>query len=174
MADGIAVSRPGDVPFAILSELADRVVTVSEESLSRGLLLCLERAKQVVEPAGAAGVAALLEHARDFAPPVVVVLSGGNIDPLLLSKLLRHGLTAAGRYLAFRCRLPDQPGSLAKLLGDLADLGANVLEVGHERLGPRLHVDEAEVFLVVETRGPTHCEEMISALRAAGYTLAFA
>jgi len=174
MADGIAVSRPGDVPFAILSELADRVVTVSEESLSQALLLCLERAKQVVEPAGAAGVAALLEHAHDFVPPVVAVLSGGNIDPLLLSKLLRHGLTAAGRYLAFRCRLSDQPGSLAKLLSDLADLGANVLEVGHERLGPRLHVDEAEVVLVVETRGPTHCEEMISALRAEGYSLSFA
>jgi threonine dehydratase len=174
MADGIAVSQPGDIPFAILSELADRVVTVSEESLARGLLLCLERAKQVVEPAGAAGAAALLEHARDFVPPVVVVLSGGNIDPLLLAKLLRHGLTAAGRYLAFRCRLPDRPGSLAKLLGDLADLGANVLEVGHERLGPRLHVDEAEVILVVETRGPAHCEAVISALRAVGYTLAFA
>jgi threonine dehydratase len=174
MADGIAVSRPGEIPFAILSALASRVVTVSEESLSRGLLLCLERAKQVVEPAAAAGVAALLEHARDFVPPVVVVLSGGNIDPLLLSKLLRHGLTAAGRYLAFRCRLPDQPGSLAKLLGDLADLGANVLEVGHERVGPRLHVDEAEVGLVLETRGPEHCDEVIGALRAAGYTLAFA
>jgi len=173
MADGIAVSRPGDIPFAILSGLADRVVTVTEESLSRGLLLCLERVKQVVEPAGAAGVAALLEHPRDFTPPVVVVLSGGNIDPLLLSKLLRHGLAAAGRYLAFRCRLPDHPGSLAKLLGDLADLGANVLEVGHERLGPRLHVDEAEVVLVVETRGPDHCEEVIGALRAAGYMLAF-
>ena len=87
----------------------------------------------------------------------MVVLSGGNIDPLLLSKLLRHGLTAAGRYLAFRCRLPDRPGSLAKLLGDLADLGANVLEVAHERLAPRLHVDEAEVVLQVETRGPEHC-----------------
>jgi threonine dehydratase len=174
MADGIAVSRPGDIPFGILSSQAERVVTVSEESLSRGLLLCLERAKQVVEPAGAAGVAALLEHSRDFAPPVVVVLSGGNIDPLLLSKLLRHGLTAAGRYLAFRCRLPDRPGSLATLLGDLADLGANVLEVGHERLAPRLHVDEAEVVLQVETRGPEHCGEVIGALRAAGYTLAFA
>jgi threonine dehydratase len=173
MADGIAVSRPGDVPFAIMSGLTDRVVTVSEESLSRALLLCLERAKQVVEPAGAAGVAALLEHSRDFVPPVVVVLSGGNIDPLLLAKLLRHGLTAAGRYLAFRCRLPDRPGSLAKLLGDLADLGANVLEVGHERLGPRLHVEEAEVVLVVETRGPEHCDEVIGALRSAGYTLTF-
>jgi threonine dehydratase len=173
MADGIAVSRPGDIPFAILSALAERVVTVSEESLSRGLVLCLERAKQVVEPAGAAGVAALLEHSRDLVPPVVVVLSGGNIDPLLLSKLLRHGLTAAGRYLAFRCRLPDHPGSLAKLLGDLAGLGANVLDVSHDRLTPRLHVDEAEVVLQIETRGPAHCEEVISALRAAGYTLAF-
>jgi threonine dehydratase len=173
MADGIAVSRPGDVPFALMSDLVERVVTVSEESLSRGLLLCLERAKQVVEPAGAAGIAALLEYPRDFTPPVVVVLSGGNIDPLLLSKLLRHGLGAAGRYLAFRCRLPDHPGSLAKLLGDLAELGANVLEVGHERLVPRLHVNEVEVVLVVETRGPVHCEEVISALRAAGYSLAF-
>jgi threonine dehydratase len=173
MADGIAVSQPGDIPFAILAAHRARVVTVSEEGLSQGLLLCLERAKQVVEPAGAAGVAALLEHARDFVPPVVVVLSGGNIDPLLLSKLLRHGLTAAGRYLAFRCRLPDRPGSLAKLLGDLADLGANVLEVAHERLAPRLHVDEAEVVLQVETRGPEHCAEVIHALRTAGYTLAF-
>jgi len=173
MADGIAVSRPGDIPFGILSAHAARAVTVSEESLSRGLLLCLERAKQVVEPAGAAAVAALLEHPRDFVPPLVVVLSGGNIDPLLLSKLLRHGLTAAGRYLAFRCRLPDHPGSLAKLLADLADLGANVLEVGHERLAPRLHVDEVEVVLQVETRGPEHCADVISALRASGYTLAF-
>src|ERR1700750_3151201 len=153
MADGIAVSRPGDIPFGILSGHAGRVVTVSEENLSRGLVLCLQRAKQVVEPAGAAGVAAVLEHARDFVPPVVVVLSGGNIDPMLLSKLLRHGLTAAGRYLAFRCRLPDRPGSLAKLLGDLADLGANVLEVAHERLAPRLPVDEAAGLFPGGARG---------------------
>jgi threonine dehydratase len=173
MADGIAVARPGEVPFGILSGLGVRVTTVSEESLSQALVLCLERAKQVVEPAGVAGVAALLEHPRDFTPPVVVLLSGGNIDPMLLSKLLRHGLTAAGRYLAFRCRLPDRPGSLAQLLADLAELGANVLEVSHERLAPRLHVDEVEVVLQIETRGPGHCEEVIGALRAAGYTLAF-
>jgi threonine dehydratase len=173
MADGIAVSRPGDIPFGLLSRLVERVVTVSEESLSRALLLCLERAKQVVEPAGAAGVAALIEHSRDFAPPVVVVLSGGNIDPLLLSKLLGHGLTAAGRYLAFRCRLTDHPGSLAQLLADLAGLGANVLEVSHERLAARLGVDEAEVVVQVETRGPEHCRDVIAALRASGYTLAF-
>jgi len=124
-------------------------------------------------PVGGGGLAAGVAHPRDFVPPVVVVLSGGNIDPLLLSKLLRHGLTAAGRYLAFRCRLPDHPGSLAKLLGDLADLGANVIEIGHERLAPRLHVEEVEVVLQVETRGPEHCGEVIGALRAADYTLAF-
>src|SRR5260370_25499780 len=109
MADGIAISRPGDVPFGILSGGAERVVTVSEETLSRGLLLCLERAKQVAEPAGAAGAAALLEPSRDFLPPVGVVRSGRYIAPLLLSKLLRHRLAAARRYPAFRCRPPDPP-----------------------------------------------------------------
>jgi threonine dehydratase len=173
MADGITVSHVGDLTFQILAELADRVVTVSEDGLSRALLLCLERAKQLVEPAGAAGVAALLEHPDAFEPPIVAVLSGGNIDPLLLAKVLRHGLSAAGRYLAFRCRLPDRPGALATLLRELADLGANVLEIVHERVALRLHVDEAEVLLQMETRGPGHCEEVIGQLRQAGYTLNF-
>jgi threonine dehydratase len=156
-----------------MAALADRVVTVSEENLSRALLICLERAKQVVEPAGAAGVAALLEHPHAFEPPVVAVLSGGNIDPLLLSKLLRHGLSAAGRYLTFRCSLPDQPGALATLLSELAGLGANVLDVVHERFTPHLHVDEVEVLLQVETRGPGHCDSVIGQLRQAGYRLMF-
>jgi threonine dehydratase len=173
MADGIAVHRPGDIAFGILSSLAARFVTVSEAELSRGLLLCLERAKQVVEPSGAAGVAALLSHEGEFEPPIVAVLSGGNIDPLLLSKLLRHGLSAAGRFLGFRCRLPDYPGSLAGLLHDIADLGANVLEVSHERLAPSLRVDEVEVVLQVETRGPEHCEDLKAKLRGAGYVLTF-
>lgn len=173
MADGIMVNHVGELTFEILSELADRVLTVSEDALSRALLLCLERAKQLVEPAGAAGVAALLEHPRAFEPPLVIVLSGGNIDPLLLAKVLRHGLSAAGRYLAFRCRLPDRPGALATLLSELADLGVNVLEVVHERVALRLHVDEAEVLLQLETRGPAHCEEVISQLKRAGYTLIF-
>jgi len=173
MADGIAVSRPGELAFELLSAAGARVLTVTEESLSHGLLLCLERAKQVVEPAGAAGVAALLEHAEQMQPPVVVVLSGGNIDPLLLSNLLRHGLRAAGRYLALRCRLPDRPGALATLLHELAGLGANVLDVWHERVTPRLQVGEVEVLLQVETRGPEHCEEVITELRQAGYTLVF-
>jgi threonine dehydratase len=173
MADGIAVQRPGDIPFAILSQSSVQLVAVSEAALARALLLCLERAKQVVEPSGAAGVAALLEGLGDVEPPVVVVLSGGNIDPLLLSKLLRHGLSAAGRFLGFHCRIPDYPGSLAALLGLLAGLGANVLEVSHERLAPSLRVDEVEVVLQVETRGPEHCALVKDELRRAGYDLVF-
>ena len=145
----------------MLAELADEVVTVSEENLSRGLLLSLERAKQLVEPAGVAGVAALLEHSPLFEPPAVIILSGGNIDPLLLAKVLRHGLAAAGRYLAFRCRLTDRPGALATLLGELAGLGANVLDVVHARVTADLRVDEAEVLLQVEARGPEHCDSVI-------------
>jgi threonine dehydratase len=173
MADGIAVARPGELTVPLLARQHARVVTVTEENLSRGLLLCLERAKQVVEPAGAAGVAAILEHAALFEPPVVVVLSGGNIDPLLLSKVLRHGLSAAGRFLAFRCKLPDKPGALATLLMELASLGANVLDVVHERVTADLRVDEAEVNLHLETRGPEHTDTVISQLRKAGYTLLF-
>jgi threonine dehydratase len=173
MADGIAVAEPGALTTSILAALGSQVVTVTEENLSRGLLLCLERAKQLVEPAGAAGVAAILEHAGRFEPPVVVVLSGGNIDPLLLAKVLRHGLSAAGRYLALRCRLPDRPGALASLLAELADLGANVIEVLHERVTADLHVNEAEVMLQLETRGPEHCDSVVSQLRKTGYTLIF-
>jgi threonine dehydratase len=174
MADGIAVATPGVLATSLLARLGARVVTVTEENLSRALLLCLERAKQLAEPAGAAGVAAVLEHPRQlFEPPVVVILSGGNIDPLLLSKVLRHGLSAAGRYLAFRCRLPDRPGALATLLSELATLGANVIDVMHERVTADLRVDEAEVNLHLETRGPEHCETVISQLRKAGYTLLF-
>jgi threonine dehydratase len=173
MADGIAVARPGELTVPLLAGLGAAMVSVTEENLSRGLLLCLERAKQVVEPAGAAGVAALLEHPALFTTPAVIVLSGGNIDPLLLSKVLRHGLSAAGRYLAFSCTLPDRPGALATLLAELAAMGANVLDVMHERVTADLRVDEAEVNLHLETRGPEHCDSVITQLRKAGYSLRF-
>ncbi|HEV7932264.1 MAG TPA: threonine ammonia-lyase [Actinomadura sp.] len=173
MADGIAVGRPGDLTFELVSKLVDAVVTVSEESLSQALLLCLERSKQLVEPAGAAGVAALLEHAYAFKPPVVALLSGGNIDPLLLAKVLRHGLAVAGRYLVVRCRLLDRPGALVTLLSELAELGVNVLDVMHERVAARLHVEDAEVLLHLETRGPDHCDDVLGRLRAKGYVLTF-
>ncbi len=174
MADGIAVGRPGDLTFALVSALVDEVVTVGEESLSRALLLCLERAKLVVEPAGVAAVAALLDAPRAYEPPVVAVLSGGNVDPLLLLRLLRHGMAAAGRYLAFRVRLPDRPGALVRLLAAVAEVEANVVDVEHVRTDPRLHVDEVEVALQVETRGPRHCDEVLAALRAAGHRVLFA
>jgi threonine dehydratase len=173
MADGIAVACPGDVPFGLIRELVGDVRTVSEEHLSRALLLCLERAKLVVEPAGAAAVAALLDDPQAFEPPVVAVLSGGNVDPLLLLRVLRHGLSAAGRYVAFRLRVTDRPGALAALLRELAEADANVLEVEHLRTNPRLHVDEVEVYVQIETRGGTHTDAVLARLRAAGYSLTF-
>jgi len=173
MADGIAVARPGDVPFALISELVGDIRTVSEEQLSRALLFCLERAKMVVEPAGAAGVAALLDDPQAFEPPVVAVLSGGNVDPLLLLRVLRHGLSAAGRYVAFRLRVADRPGALAAVLRELAEGDANVLEVEHVRTNPRLHVDEVELYVQIETRGGKHTDALLARLRSAGYSLAF-
>jgi threonine dehydratase len=173
MADGIAVGCPGPVPFAIINELVDDLRTVSEESLSKALLLCLERAKLVVEPAGAAAVAAVLDDPKAFEPPVVVVLSGGNIDPLLLMRVLRHGLAVAGRFLSFRARISDRPGALVSLLAEVAAADASVLEVEHVRTDPRLRVDEVEVALQLETRGAEHCEEVQARLRKAGYTLVF-
>ncbi|MFE9285364.1 threonine ammonia-lyase [Streptomyces olivaceus] len=171
MADGIKVGRPGDVPFGIVGELVDEVRTVSEDELSTALLLCLERAKLVVEPAGASPVAALLSAPETFAGPVVAVLSGGNVDPVLMQGVLRHGMAAQGRYLAVRLRLTDRPGALATLLGVLSVVDANVLDVSHVRTHPRLGLTEAEVELHLETKGPEHCAEVGRALREAGYTV---
>jgi threonine dehydratase len=169
MADGIAVGRPGDVPFQAVQQYVDDMVTVSEESLSRALLMLLERAKVVVEPAGAAAVAAILDHPRAFQTPTVAVLSGGNVDPLLLMRVIRHGMAAAGRYLFFRVRMPDRPGALARLLKELADVEANVLDVVHERTFAHLHLDEVEVAMQVETRGTAHAERVLARLRECGY-----
>ncbi|MFH8732335.1 MULTISPECIES: threonine ammonia-lyase [unclassified Streptomyces] len=169
MADGIRVGRPGDVPFQLVQELVDEVRTVSEDELSSALLLCLERAKLVVEPAGASPVAALLSDPHSFEGPVVALLSGGNVDPLLMQRILRHGMAAAGRYLSLRLRLTDRPGALATLLGVLSVVDANVLDVSHVRTDPRLGLTEAEVELHLETKGPVHCAEVGAALRDAGY-----
>ena len=170
MADGIAVGRPGDLTFPLVRDLVDDVLTVDEEALSRALLLCLERAKLVVEPAGAAALAAVLQDPTAFRAPVVVVISGGNIDPLLLTKVVRHGLVAAGRFQSLRVAIPDRPGALALLLGALAGTGANVMDVEHSRTGRGLHVDEVEVALQLETRGRTHGDEVLAVLATAGYT----
>lgn len=171
MADGIAVGRPGDVPFQAIQSYVDEVITVSEESLSKALLALVERAKMVVEPAGAAGVAAVLDDPTAFETPLVVVLSGGNIDPLLLGKVIRHGMAADSRYLNLRVCIPDVPGGLAKLLHELAQAQANVLEVSHERISPSLHLDEVEVHLQLETRGQSHAIDLLARLRERGYTV---
>jgi threonine dehydratase len=173
IADGIAVGRPGDVTFRHVAALVDDIVTVSEEDLSRALLFLLERAKLVVEPAGAAAVAAVLAGTVRLEPPVVTVLSGGNIDPLLLLRLIEHGLSAARRYLSFTVKFADRPGSLVAMLALVAEQGANVLDVSHSRTDPSLNVGEVDVALSVETKGAEHSEQLVGALRAAGYRLQF-
>ncbi len=173
MADGIAVGCPGLVTFDHVRSVVDDVVCVSEVALSRALLLCLERAKLVVEPAGVAAVAAILEEPRRFPAPVVAVLSGGNIDPVLLMRVIQHGMIAASRYLKVRVRMPDRPGELARLLRLLAEAGANVLDVEHSRTGAKLNLGEVEVALSMETRGDGHSDDLVAALRQAGHSLTF-
>ncbi len=172
VADGIAVAEPGVVTFAHVSDLVDEVVTVQEEELSQALLLCLERAKLVVEPAGAAAVAALLKGTVKAPGPVCAVLSGGNVDPLLLMHLIRHGLSAGGRFLSLRVTVLDRPGELAALLARIGESGANVVDVAHSRISGSLALGDVVVALSLETRGPEHCKELVADLAAAGYALA--
>ena len=171
MADGIAVPLPGAVPFELVRDLVDDVVTVSEDSLAKALLLMLERGKLVVEPAGVAGVAALMDAPDRFEPPVVVVLSGGNADPVLLQRVLLQGMAAAGRFLTLRVPIPDSPGALAHLLEVIGDAGGNVSEVNHLRLEPSLAVNEVEVAVTVETRGQAHSDLLLEHLIRSGYTV---
>jgi threonine dehydratase len=173
IADGIAVGRPGDLTYAHVSKLVDEVVTVTDEDISRALLMLLERIKLVVEPAGGVGVAALLAGAVNAPTPAVAVLSGGNIDPLLMLRVIEHGLAAASRFLRFTVRCVDRPGRLAALLGEIAGQGANVVDVVHERHDPRLRIGEVEIALSVETRGAGHSDTLVSALRSAGYQVDF-
>jgi threonine dehydratase len=173
VADGIAIGRPGDLTFAHVQAFVDEVVTVTDEDISRALLMLLERGKLVVEPAGGVGVAALLAGVVRVETPVVAVLSGGNIDPLLMMKIIEHGLASAGRYLSITVRCNDRPGQLAALLTQIAEYGANVVDVEHQRHDPRLRFGEVGVALSVETRGAEHADRLITALRAAGYSVAF-
>jgi threonine dehydratase len=169
MADGIAVGRPGDVTFAAVRDFVDDVVTVSEDALSRALLSLAERAKLIVEPAGAAAVAALMDRPTAYATPAVAVVSGGNIDPLLLGKVIRHGMAAAGRYLYLGVVISDLPGGLAAVLTAISDAGANVIELTHDRISPVLGLNEVEVGLQLETRGPEHSDLVRARLRELGY-----
>ncbi|OZE97931.1 threonine ammonia-lyase [Rhodococcus sp. 14-2686-1-2] len=172
MADGIAVGLPGSVPFDHVVDRVDEIVTVSEDALSRALLLCIERAKLIVEPAGAAAVAALMTR-QDLRldGPVCAILSGGNIDPLLLTHVITHGLRAAGRYLAVRVTISDRPGGLIGLLDVVKGVGASVVDVVHSRTGGQLGLEEVDVMLTVETRGPAHRQDVLDALGTAGFAV---
>lgn len=169
MADGIALRSPSELTLAHVRAYVDDVVTVSEEEISTAVLLLLERAKALVEPAGAVGLAALLAGKVGGSGPATTILSGGNVDPLLLLKLIDHGLSAAGRYLVVRVVLGDRPGALAALTATLAALGLNVLSVEHHRSGLALGVDEVEVLLTLETRDPEHRHEIVALIGEAGF-----
>ncbi|MEV6526965.1 threonine ammonia-lyase [Longispora sp. NPDC051575] len=173
IADGIRVGIPGEITFQHIVKLVDEVVTVTDEDISRALLALLERNKLLAEPAGAVGVAALMAEVVKVETPTVAVLSGGNIDPLLLLRVLEHGLAAAGRYQRFTVRCADRPGQLVRLLALIAENGANVLDVAHERYDAELSLGEVVVAFSVETRGKEHAERMVAALRAAGHTVTF-
>lgn len=169
IADGIAVARPGDVTFEVVRELVDEIVTVTDDDIARALLVLLERAKLVVEPAGAVGVAAILAGKIEAAGPTVAILSGGNIDPLLLQRVVAHGLAASGRYMTLQIPLPDRPGQLARVAELLAVAGANVTEAMHTRHGQGLQISEVILQLSVETRGEEHRRQVITILQDAGF-----
>nr|WP_232711594.1 threonine ammonia-lyase [Microbacterium lacus] len=169
IADGILVSRPGDIPFAMIQELVDDVVTVTDDDIARAMLVLLERAKVVVEPAGAVGVAAILAGKVEAHGPTVAVLSGGNIDPLLLQRVVAHGLAASGRYMSMRIPLPDRPGQLSRVSDLIAQAGANVIEVLHTRHGQGLQISEVVLQISVETRGEEHKALTLQTLKDAGF-----
>jgi threonine dehydratase len=171
IADGIAIKRPGELTLAHADALVDEVVTVTDEEIANAVVLLLERAKLVVEPSGAAAVAALLAGhlGASVAGPVVVTVSGGNIDPLLLQHLVTSGLASQGRYATLRTRVSDRPGGLSGLLRIVAEQKANVVGVSHHRLESRLELGQVAVVLELETRGRDHLAELTTALEVAGY-----
>ncbi|HTX47099.1 MAG TPA: threonine ammonia-lyase [Solirubrobacteraceae bacterium] len=171
IADGIAVKRPGELTLRLISEWVDRVIAVPDDDVADAMVFLLERAKLVVEGAGAVGVAALLSGRVKLpgSGTTVVVLSGGNVDAGLLAQVARRYESQAGRRLVLLARLPDRPGSLAQLLALVGERGANVLDVEHIREGIDLHVRETAVQLVLETRGVGHADAVAAAIREAGY-----
>ncbi|WP_066298969.1 threonine ammonia-lyase [Arthrobacter luteolus] len=169
IADGIAVGRPGQLPFSIIRELVDDVVTVSEDALARALIFLLERAKLVVEPAGAVGVAAIMEGKIENPGNTAVILSGGNVDPMLMLKVIQRGLAAAGRYLVVRILLDDRPGSLATISRIIAESDANVTGVDHTRVGGSISMGDVAITINMETKGHEHGEKVLQNLRAEGF-----
>jgi len=169
IADGILVNKPGVLNFEIVRDKVDEILTVSDDETALALLALLERAKLVVEPAGAVGVAAILAGRLHDAGKTVVLLSGGNIDPLMMERVITYGLSASERYLKLRIPLPDRPGQLARVAALVADADANVVEVLHTRHNGGLQITQVELELHIETRGPAHAEYVLEVLRADGF-----
>ena len=168
IADGIAVAKPGKIPFELIKQNIDKVVTVSDDEIAKAIVVLSERSKQVVEPAGAVGVAALMSGAIKPKGKTVVVLSGGNIDPLLMQKVIGHGLAASERYTTIVVMLPDRPGQLVKAADAVAKAQGNVVEVLHTRHGKDLDISEVELRLSVETSGHDHRIRVLQSLKDAG------
>jgi len=169
IADGIFVKSVGETTGRILEETLDDMISVTDDEICEAIVLLLERAKLVVEGAGAVGVAALLSGKAGGEGPAVALLSGGNIDPTVLISVMRHGLTAAGRYLVLRTRLQDRPGELIKLLKLVAEERANVISVEHHREGMDVPVSESEIELTLTMRDEHHCSVLLETLRSLGY-----
>ena len=171
IADGIAVKRPGELTSAILRDLLDDVAVVDDMAISQAIVLLLERAKLVVEGAGAAPVAALLAGRVGGNGPVCCVLAGGNIDATTLVSVTRNGLTVDGRYLVVAILIPDRPGELARIVGVIARHRANILSVAHHREGRNIGVLQTEAELTLETRDEVHSQILIRALADEGFTV---
>lgn len=172
IADGLLTRAPGELTLPIVRACVDDVVTVSEEAIAEAVVLLLERAKTVAEPAGAVALAALLSGAVPAAGRTsCAVISGGNVDPSLVDRILQFGLGAAGRHLRVRTRLEDRPGNLARVTTLIAAHGANILEVVHHRLGSMPSLNAVELELTLEVRDRAHRDDVLEAMRAAGYTV---
>ncbi len=171
IADGIAVKRPGELTLGLIAEWVDEIVVVGEDEVAEAIVLLAEKAKLVVEGAGAVGAAALLGGQATVGDrgTTCVVLSGGNVDPGLLAEVARRHETEAGRRLVLFTRVPDRPGALATLLDTVARSGANLVDVEHLREGVGLHVRETAVQLVLQTRGREHAEQVRRAVSDRGY-----
>ncbi len=170
IADGIAVGTPGVITQAIIARRVDDLLLVEEGDIEQAMVMLLEIEKTLVEGAGAAGLAALLKYPARFAGlKVGLVLCGGNIDPLLLAAIIERGMVRAGRLARIRVSARDIPGSLAKITATVADAGANIEEVHHQRAFTMLAAQNVEIELVVQTRGRPHIELVLQALRAAGF-----
>jgi threonine dehydratase len=171
IADGIAVKVPSELTMPLLDDLLDDIVSVTDEEISQAIVLLLERAKLMVEGAGAVGVAALLAGRAGGSGMAIPILSGGNIDPTMLISVMRHGLTAAGRYLVVRTQIADRPGELIKLLALVAEHRGNLIAVEHHREGMDISVSETEVELTLITRDEEHCRELLAAMEERGYSV---